>query len=136
MKEIETTFIYALKDPRDGEIRYVGKANRPKGRLSAHVSKARQRRGGGSRKDRWIWALLWMNLKPELVILEEVPKAGWCMAERRWVRKLQTEGSRLLNISEGGVDLPGENGVRKKGVSRPEIGLFYRQRYLERRDVV
>lgn len=29
--------IYALSDPRTGEVRYVGKANDPKGRLRGHL---------------------------------------------------------------------------------------------------
>lgn len=34
-----TTYIYGLVDPRDDCIRYVGKANDPRGRLSRHLYK-------------------------------------------------------------------------------------------------
>ena len=33
----EIAYIYALLDPRDNEVRYIGKTTQPKNRLSGHI---------------------------------------------------------------------------------------------------
>jgi hypothetical protein len=73
------TFIYALIDPRDGVVRYVGQAVNPHRRLSGHLSRART--NPTSRAHRWLNELLAAGLRSQLEILQEVVDAR-SMADR------------------------------------------------------
>ena len=91
------TYIYGLKDPRDGEIYYVGKSNDPRARLSSHLKD-----NINADKVAWIDGLLALNLRPELVVLENVNADKWQAAERRWIADGHDYGWPLVNISPGG----------------------------------
>lgn len=91
-----TTYIYALKDPRDGAVRYVGKADNPRGRYLAHL---RRRTWLTSKKDKWLAALRGEHVKPELIILEEVSTSNWEAREQAWIEQF---GSSLFNGTPGG----------------------------------
>jgi hypothetical protein len=97
--------IYGLRDPRTGEIRYVGKSTnglvRP--RVHAHPSEIKR----PSRKNNWIQSLKKQGLRYEIVILEyvntldELPEA-----ECRWIAfGRQALGDRLTNLLDGGGSL-------------------------------
>lgn len=75
-------FIYALKDPRDGNVRYVGRSFEPEKRYKAHL-----REGGDTHKARWIKQLMDIKLQPELEILACVAASDWSEAERQWMAK-------------------------------------------------
>ena len=69
MREIELTqgkiavaYIYALCDPRDGAVRYVGKSCAPKQRLRRHLADL----DATTRKRRWINSLITAGLEPKL----------------------------------------------------------------------
>ena len=94
---VETTFIYGLRDPRDSQIRYVGKSNDPRHRLRGHLS-----RRGGTYARNWIGSLLSDGIRPELVILEEVSKKRWKVAEQAWIQYLRRLGCKLTNLAAGG----------------------------------
>ena len=99
------TFIYGLRDPRDGAMRYVGKADRPRRRLVRHVV----RRHEESAKAKWVRELFEFGLRPVLEILEEVYIDAWQDAERRWIASFDG----LLNAHDGG------NGGGRSEHSRP-----------------
>ena len=40
---MENVFIYALSDPRDDKIRYIGKANNPESRYKNHYNSSRDK---------------------------------------------------------------------------------------------
>jgi hypothetical protein len=94
-----TTFIYGLKDPRTNEIRYVGKSNKPKSRYSAHLKKAPIAK---TKCYCWINSLLKLNLKPTLVILEEVLETEWGVKEDYWISQFDN----LTNLIDGGKFCP------------------------------
>jgi len=94
-----TTFIYALKDPRDNQIRYIGKANDPIKRFSNHINKCRDK---NTHKRNWINNLRDEKLKPILEILEEVPIDNWIYYEKIYIKKYIMEGCDLMNYTEGG----------------------------------
>lgn len=96
------TYIYALKCPISGEIRYIGKANNPAKRRHCHISAARL----GHRDHhtaRWIRTLLTQSLAPVLQILLAVPDSeDWRDHERRIIDELRAQGCRLTNQTIGG----------------------------------
>lgn len=104
--------IYGLADPATEEIRYVGQTVRnPRGRLREHVRNAeRPLKAKGQRRLRaWLRSL---QEEPLLVVLEETGDLD--EAECRWIAKLREEGSRLCNMTDGGVAVRGLVGESKR----------------------
>lgn len=89
----DTSYIYGLVDPRDNEIKYVGRTIDPDYRLDTHVRMA----DTGKLKTMWLLELKAFNLEPQMKILETVPRADEQNAERRWVQYFQKIGKPLLN---------------------------------------
>ena len=98
----DTTFIYGLVDPRDGRMRYVGKANDPEKRLFQHVHEK-----GDSHKRRWIEVLNRVSLCPRLVYLAKVEKAKWKEAEKFQIAFFRGRDMADLNKTDGGDGLIG-----------------------------
>lgn len=84
-------YIYGLADPRTGEIRYVGKSDRPKLRLASHRSNS------GARAVReWCAEVMADGLSPEVVELFAVlPGHDADPWERHFIAA--HDGTRLLN---------------------------------------
>jgi len=89
------TYIYALVDPRDGLVRYVGKSDSPKNRLTAHLRDA-----NGSRKCEWLNELRAELLRPTLRVLQAVGYGSHSDAERSWIEHFKENG--LVNGNGGG----------------------------------
>lgn len=94
------TFIYALVDPRDRTIRYVGKSNTPYHRVQEHALASNT--ATNKQKQRWMQELSEAQLIPRVLILESVPLAGWETAEKRWIAHAKREGWPIVNIQPGG----------------------------------
>lgn len=90
---MKIAYIYGLKDPRDGQIYYVGKSNKPRQRLSQHLG----REDCNKYKKAWLTDLKRNGLRPNLVILEET-KGNWQDAERSWIAKGIDNDWPLTNI--------------------------------------
>jgi len=97
----ETTFIYGLSDPRTREIRYIGKADRPKIRFAAHIGAAKTNREK-SYKSNWIRSLLSKGLRPVLEIIDEVKITEWQAAEAAYIAFFREEGCPMVNSAPGG----------------------------------
>jgi len=95
--------IYALADPRTGEVRYVGVANDANVRLVRHV----KGRNGSTHCARWIKQLVDESLLPEVTVLETCEGDEWIEAERRWIADYRKEGARLTNHADGGQGASG-----------------------------
>lgn len=83
--------IYALTDPRDNTVRYVGKSNDPKRRLSEHIASNLP----------WIVELKTAGLAPMMRILDRAGFDEWDRAEQYWIAFYSRHG-RLLNTEVGG----------------------------------
>lgn len=94
----ETVEIYGLTCPTQGDIRYIGKANRAKSRLAQHLRESRRRTPVYD----WIGSLRKDGLSPGMVILETCAHDQWKEAERRIIAEYRANGARLLNIADGG----------------------------------
>jgi hypothetical protein len=77
------TFIYALIDPRDGLIKYIGKSNNPTKRYYHHLAETKQ--DFKTKKCNWLRKLLKENKKPTLEILEECNVNLWHEREIYWI---------------------------------------------------
>ena len=105
------TYIYGLKDERDGAIHYVGKSNRPKLRLQQHLEDESKNQA----KVAWLQELVSLGTEPEIVILEKVIVDEWQEAERWWIADGRSQGWPLTNIRDGG-----EGGYRE-----PDYSFFH-----------
>lgn len=98
----DTTYIYALIDPRTDQIRYIGKCDTPNERLRAHrCDKA------NTHKARWIRLLRAAGLRPRMEIIEVVAQDNWADREKFWIAYYRAQGLRLTNITDGGDGAPG-----------------------------
>jgi len=100
MVDSQTTYIYALKDPRSKEIRYIGKTSYLKERYDAHIYDYDRI---NQHKSHWIDSLKGAGLQPEIEVLETVECHKWEEAERKWIKYAQEQGWPLTNIDSGGV---------------------------------
>lgn len=93
-------YIYALCDPRDNRVRYVGKTDNPDRRYKAHlIEKSRTHRTN------WIKSLIALGLKPTLKIIEIVSfqsPTEWEAREKYWIAYYRNIYSDLTNGSDGG----------------------------------
>lgn len=89
--------IYCLK-ATNGEIRYVGKANKPAARMKGHVRDMHRR---NTPLYRWMRRECSAGRTPAIEVLEWCAVEKWPERERYWIATLN--GScRLLNLAEGG----------------------------------
>lgn len=95
----KTTFIYALIDPRYETVRYIGKSNNPESRYQNHYNKSRDK---NTHKRNWINNIRKDNLRPEILILDEVDINDWIFWEKFYISLYKSWGFRLTNYTEGG----------------------------------
>lgn len=92
-------YIYGLKDPRNNEIRYVGKSINPTLRYSEHIHEKKTNK----EKMEWLKDLSDNGAKPELVILETIGEdVDWQEREKYWIAFGYESNWRLTNIASGG----------------------------------
>ena len=86
--------IYALFDPKDGSVIYIGKANDPAARLASHMRDSR-------RRDTPIYRWIRENGKPGMVVLKRDCE-DWKSEERRLIAEARSMGQAHLNVAAGG----------------------------------
>lgn len=96
---METVFIYALCEPGTRTVRYIGMTGNPKRRFRSHTCKTKCK---SNHRECWLSSLISKGLKPEMIILREVPKADWKRAEERYIRLARGCAMKLTNGSDGG----------------------------------
>jgi hypothetical protein len=90
--------IYGLIDPRNEELRYVGRTtNTLKKRWKEHIRDAKDLRDTAPRFA-WIRELLSLGLQPEIFLIEEVTQDDMREAEGAWMAYFRYIGARLLNV--------------------------------------
>ena len=90
----DTEIVYALADPRDGAVRYVGVTNNLLGRLNEHM----RMYGGNARKNAWLQELVDAHLLPYVVTLEVIAdEEHWREREVAWIVAYVKAGADLLN---------------------------------------
>jgi hypothetical protein len=90
----DAEIIYALCDPRDGNVRYVGITNNLLGRLNEHM----RMYGGNERKNVWLKELIDDYLLPIVLTLEVLAdETEWREREIAWIKTYIDVGVDLLN---------------------------------------
>lgn len=100
-----TSYIYALIDPRDDKVFYVGQSVNPEGRYFAHCGDGRyfyeypERLGTEPGKLKWerIYYILKDGKRPTLKILEEVAVEDATAREVYWFNFYRKQGCEMLN---------------------------------------
>jgi DNA-binding XRE family transcriptional regulator len=90
--------VYALIDPRDNTIRYIGITTNTAVRLDQHLGDA----GKKSEKGKWLTELKQSSLSPMLRVLETINTTGDTRAiardrERYWIQTFLQSGAHLVN---------------------------------------
>lgn len=123
MEEITTMekpVIYALVDPRNGEVRYIGKTTNLEARTRTHQD-WRSFQGNLPKYD-WTCELARAGLKPTVRVLEEMAE-DWMVgdvlnsAERRWIAHGRAQGWPLLNQAS----------MPKNGLSDAEKAIVFKE---------
>ncbi|HEY7125792.1 MAG TPA: TetR family transcriptional regulator [Ktedonobacterales bacterium] len=140
--------IYALVDPTDGLVRYVGQTNQPEQRLIAHLRTThhylRDEKAQWMRlldeKAQWVRLLEDKGQKPRMQVLETVIGKRMALTrEKAWIRHFQDQGMALLNARRGpGTEVTSqpENEKRQRREERildAAASLFARSGYLKTR---
>lgn len=91
-------YVYGLHDPRTGQLRYVGKSDNPRGRLTEHMREVRN-----THRCNWVQSLKSVGLKPILTIIDATPPGSdWAWMERVYIASGRRAGLPLTNIADGG----------------------------------
>lgn len=99
------TYIYELVDPRSGDVCYIGKTVRPRGRLVDHMC---FRFRTDSPVNMWLRDLSDAGAKPEMVIVDDDSDGtNWKQLEKDWIAFGFAVGYPLTNISAGGQGTTG-----------------------------
>jgi hypothetical protein len=99
--------IYALLDPRNLKIRYIGKTKQPlKRRLYGHIATAKDL-SNSYPVVHWIRKLATMGLQPSIHLLEVANTDNWMKRERYWIAYGHKQKWKLLNATSGGETTSG-----------------------------
>lgn len=98
------SWVYVLKCPTSGEVRYVGWTGvSVTSRFKAHKKEIKN-----SWKSNWIQSLL--PLEPVVEIVEAIAAGeDWQKRERHWIKFHKESGAKLTNLTEGGEGSVGWN---------------------------
>lgn len=97
---MKTKLIYTLSDPNTGIVKYIGKTNNLKKRLSSHLSNNHLSKR--TKKNNWIISLLRKNQLPIIEVLDEVDSIDIDFYEIFYISLFKSWGFDLLNGTEGG----------------------------------
>lgn len=123
---MKTTFIYILIDPRNDQIRYVGKSNTPGKRFLTHLCDKRK-----SHVTAWIKQLLEKGLKPNQEIIDEISVNEWQFWEQHYISLYRSWGFNLTNHSLGGFGSISVSLETRQKMSLSKIGITWADRFGE-----
>jgi hypothetical protein len=116
----EIAYIYGLIDPRNNEIRYIGKTINPKNRLSGHITESKDINVVNYRA-KWLRKLTKLGLKAEITFLKTCSSDEYEKYETEFIKIYSN--NRLTNSDETGqgnknrkreiLDRQSENSGRK-----------------------
>jgi hypothetical protein len=93
----DIAYIYALLDPRNNEVRYIGKTINPKRRLVEHLNDSKREY---NYRAMWIKSLLKENIKPLIKFLKICPLSDFVKYETEYIQLYKN--GKLTNSDETG----------------------------------
>ena len=108
----EIAYIYALLDPRDNQVRYIGKTTQPTKRLKSHISECKSIKSLHYRA-MWIKSLLKKELLPIIKFLKICPLSDFEKYETEYISIYKSD--KLTNSDETGS---GNTGRKKEVLDR------------------
>ncbi len=106
-------YIYSLTDPRNNQIRYIGKSINPKKRIDNHLHVKRK-----SHCSCWIQSLKSIGLKPIFEIIDIVEESNWKFWEQYWIAQIKAWNFSLTNHSIGGEGQLGNKQTKESNEKR------------------
>jgi len=122
-------YIYALVDPRDGQIKYIGQTINPDFRLNSHKKHKATFNSGGSYKSHWVRELYRLGLTPRMELLKEVSKEQADEIEKETIKAYQEAGHKLVNIVGNKQGLKGLRHVKQLEM----FNMFVSERLVNRK---
>jgi hypothetical protein len=113
MEQTQTAWVYALIDPRDNQVKYIGKSINPKARLREHIYKCKFEH---TEKGNWVKKLLSLSLEPQMKLLKEAQHTEIPYWEEYYIKHYKSFGINLLNYDDKGVGIV--SGVNKKAIEK------------------
>lgn len=122
-------YIYSLKDPRDYQIKYIGKTIDVNRRLKEHTKPYNLKTN--SLKNNWLKHIIGLGLYPIMEVLEKCDKSNWEERERYWISYYKELGFELKNMTNGGEGIDGATmsdsfklnlSKKRKGKNNPYYG--------------
>ena len=95
----ELAYIYGLIDPRNNEIRYIGKTINPDSRLESHLLESKNTNIKNYRV-KWLRKLTRLELKPKIIFLKTCPSDEFEKYETEYIKIYSN--NRLTNSDETG----------------------------------
>ena len=90
-------YIYYLIDPRNNEVKYIGKTKTPKRRYRQHLKKLDR---NATPKNLWLLELFKLKLAPKMIIAQEISGDGR-EAEQRHLDLHKTTALNIHNPRKG-----------------------------------
>ena len=89
MEQTQKVWIYALIDPRDNLVKYIGKSIKPKERLREHILKCKTEH---TKKGNWIKKLVSLKLEPNMFLLKETIEQEIAYWEEHYIKEYKSNG--------------------------------------------
>jgi predicted GIY-YIG superfamily endonuclease len=94
---VDLICIYALIDPIDKKVKYVGQTKDPSKRYNEHIRTAKYH---VTLKEQWIHALLTVGHMPEFKVLELCTSLNKDEREKYYIQKYRKKNKYLFNIMD------------------------------------
>lgn len=114
-------YIYGLIDPRNDNVRYIGKTNNLNSRYRHEICTAK-REPNKCYRNSWIKNLLDNNFKPMQFLIDVVPLKEWQFWEKHYISLYKSWGFNLTNHSNGGYGNDSVSNFTRDKISKALIG--------------
>lgn len=116
--EGDWVYIYALADPIDGIVRYIGKSIRPNERLTNHCNEKPT-----CHRTKWIQKMIREGRRPIISIFGKLdPKEDWQDVEKGWIAFAKKYDWNIVNGTDGGDGVCGLNPESRERVRMAWVG--------------